>query len=798
MNFLLLLFIHGLVFVHCIWDPYEVLGLKRGASSQDIRGAYKKLAKEWHPDKNKEGDAESKFVEINKAYEVLKFKGSTHNFLNNSQPFDNPFEASQHFFHKGGNIIKVFLNIEKIIVHNLYLKFVMYTLRAYENLVLPQSRKQPYLIQVYSDWCILCLQFLPIWQRLAEDLNPIGITLATVHYEQEMELAHKLGAKQAELPHIITVMDSKVSYFKDNQFSIAKVIEFIRGRFPRGLIATVDDRNYLDFLNGWRGNKISVLFMGKLELVRLRYLTLAFKYRAFGSFGYTIANGVTAQKIREQFNMPISLDSLLIFQEDSNHPAARLSMTDLPYSTMKDLIESNKFLQLPRLSSQLVFDSICPSEISSVRRRLCVILVTEDKQDDDEARQQMRHFSQQVKISRDRVTFSYIFLDKQKDFVSSLSEGEPSHVDKRMHVVVLWRQNARRVSYGWTPQPFVPGIDNWNTTKKVLLGYLNEILSTSQSLSHHTVVKDLLDETSQGVLERVISQFWVVADIINEHVTRQELLAVGSVIGTVLFIAAVGYVMTYLVRLEEEAVQKSSNGQPKTSRTMTMELKLHELRSETYNGMVRLLKPGCRTLVLLVDNNTKCQLIPTFHKAVWPYRKNKSLMFGWMNVDRGLLWYSRLLNLALKNIEQEEGSELVIDSNRIIAKNCVGTIISLNGHRRYFCIFHARHPESFSENGGQRMQNMARRLTKSNRNVADVSGSIGFDSSEESDCSDVEKGNSPTLLDEKPLLKGRLGTGTQDGIPDGALPGLSIWLDRLFEGSTQRYYINYWPDFGNY
>ena len=31
------------------------------------------------------------------------------------------------------------------------------------------------------------------------------------------------------------------------------------------------------------------------------------------------------------------------------------------------------------------------------------------------------------------------------------------------------------------------------------------------------------------------------------------------------------------------------------------ELKIHELRAETYNGMIRLLKPGCRTVVLIVD-----------------------------------------------------------------------------------------------------------------------------------------------------------------------------------------------------
>ena len=86
------------LFTDCAsFDPYQTLGLKRGASVQDIRKAYKQKAKEWysiiyflsliftflvifwsyfashpfrHPDKNKDELAETKFVEINKAYEV--------------------------------------------------------------------------------------------------------------------------------------------------------------------------------------------------------------------------------------------------------------------------------------------------------------------------------------------------------------------------------------------------------------------------------------------------------------------------------------------------------------------------------------------------------------------------------------------------------------------------------------------------------------------------------------------------------------------------------------------------------
>lgn len=53
-------------------DPYEVLGVARDASDEDIKKAFKNLAKEWHPDKHK-GDAaaEERFKEINAAYQAV-------------------------------------------------------------------------------------------------------------------------------------------------------------------------------------------------------------------------------------------------------------------------------------------------------------------------------------------------------------------------------------------------------------------------------------------------------------------------------------------------------------------------------------------------------------------------------------------------------------------------------------------------------------------------------------------------------------------------------------------------------
>eukprot|EP00252_Welwitschia_mirabilis_P012240 TRINITY_DN2718_c0_g1_i1.p1 TRINITY_DN2718_c0_g1~~TRINITY_DN2718_c0_g1_i1.p1 ORF type:complete len:448 (+),score=88.18 TRINITY_DN2718_c0_g1_i1:219-1562(+) len=52
-------------------DYYSVLGVSRNASKNEIKSAYRKLARQYHPDVNKEPDAEKKFKEISNAYEVL-------------------------------------------------------------------------------------------------------------------------------------------------------------------------------------------------------------------------------------------------------------------------------------------------------------------------------------------------------------------------------------------------------------------------------------------------------------------------------------------------------------------------------------------------------------------------------------------------------------------------------------------------------------------------------------------------------------------------------------------------------
>ncbi len=84
-------------------DFYEVLGLKKNASADAIKKAYRNIAKEDHPDKNPNNkEAEERFKEIQEAYEVLSDEGTRakydvlgHNYKN--QPSQNDFGGFHHF-----------------------------------------------------------------------------------------------------------------------------------------------------------------------------------------------------------------------------------------------------------------------------------------------------------------------------------------------------------------------------------------------------------------------------------------------------------------------------------------------------------------------------------------------------------------------------------------------------------------------------------------------------------------------------------------------------------------------------
>src|ERR1700761_6467862 len=88
-------------------DYYEILGVTRASNADEIKRAYRKLARKYHPDVSKERNAEAKFKDVQEAYEVLKDpeKRATYDRLGRDyrpgQQFRPPPDWAQRFGQSG-------------------------------------------------------------------------------------------------------------------------------------------------------------------------------------------------------------------------------------------------------------------------------------------------------------------------------------------------------------------------------------------------------------------------------------------------------------------------------------------------------------------------------------------------------------------------------------------------------------------------------------------------------------------------------------------------------------------------
>lgn len=87
---------------------YEILGLQRGASIDDVKKSYRKLVRKYHPDVSKEADAAEKMQQFNVAYETLSDEAKKTEY---DQMLDNPFasqgqggfDQNQYHYHQGND-----------------------------------------------------------------------------------------------------------------------------------------------------------------------------------------------------------------------------------------------------------------------------------------------------------------------------------------------------------------------------------------------------------------------------------------------------------------------------------------------------------------------------------------------------------------------------------------------------------------------------------------------------------------------------------------------------------------------
>jgi hypothetical protein len=180
-----------------------------------------------------------------------------------------------------------------------------------------------------------------------------------------------------------------------------------------------------------------------------------------------------------------------------------------------------------------------------------------------------------------------------------------------------------------------------------------------------------------------------------------------SVLGTLIFIFLIGFILNKIkIDMSEQNSQAKSTNRNEskkqnphewhedTKAPLTEEEKLqriqsriwrlmspllHELRAETQFGLIRLLKPGCRSIIVLVDAESKETLLQQFSRHVYFLRNNKTFSFGFLVIPKNLNWFRSLLELTLPNEQKGDSSSvttdmtITTDTNSLIDYNCIST-----------------------------------------------------------------------------------------------------------------------------
>ncbi|XP_030632882.1 dnaJ homolog subfamily C member 16 [Chanos chanos] len=747
------------------FDPYKVLGVSRHASQAEIKKVYKQLAREWHPDKNKSPEAEETFIKITKSYEILSNEERRANYdrfgqMEENQHFGQAHQGFRHF-HNSFYFDQSFFHFSHPGRDSSDNKFLLqYT--QYINEIVPDSFKRPYLIKVISDWCFECVYIEPVWKESVKELEALGVGIGVVDMNYERKLANHLGVHRA--PSILVLINGKMTFF---HYAVVRenLRQFVESLLPTRLVEKVTDSSYLQFLNSWHEeNKPSVLLFDQVPEIPLMYKLTAFAYRDYVRFGYVDQGLTETIRILRQFNINTYAPTMLLFKENTEKPADIIQAKGMKRQIIDEFISNNRFLLVPRLVNQKLFDELCPVKQFHRRRKYCILLITGEGQPFTSVNDAFFDFA--TANSKDILRFAYVYQRKQQPLCDALLKNQDATPPQ---VVILERRSSsgkvmyRSVTGGWN------GSDE---DKRRLHEQLDLLQRDPSYLTFDTMLPELNNEfASIFLLQWIYSAYDYICQIYTDllYSNWREMMPILSLIFSALFILFGTVIIQAFSDSGEEKPtnqkpkdrQRTTNESPKTGSTSSCPPKkdfveVTELTDINYMSNLVKLKPGHINVVLVLTDASRHVLLKKFAKEVFPFTRTHTLHYSFLNVDKHAQWMDSLLESVpeVKCSFDEDDSEGASASK----PDYTGHVLALNGHKKYFCLFKP------------------------------------VFTGEETDCgrsSDEDLGSGSSGREKLRSRSCRRATTIQ---LHHKLDRLNLWMERLMEGTLLRHYVPAWPE----
>ncbi|KAM7410984.1 hypothetical protein PAMA_021111 [Pampus argenteus] len=753
-------------------DPYKILGVTRSASQAEIKKVYKRLAKEWHPDKNKNPGAEDMFIKITKSYEILSSEDKRANYDRYGQTDDTQPYGSGRYGHRHDSFYfdESFFNFPFNSKNHRDFADSKYTLHfnQYVNDVVPDSYKRPYLIKITSDWCFSCIHIEPVWKEVVQEMENLGVGIGVVDVGYERRLANHLGAHRT--PSILGVINGKVTFF---HYAVAKehLRQFVEDLLPQRLVERVTDKNDLQFLNSWHElNKPHVLLFDQVPVVPLLYKLTAFAYKDYLQFGYVDQGLSETANLQKQFNINTYAPTMLVFKENIDKPADIIQAKGMKKQIIDEFMSNNKFLLAPRLVNQKLFDELCPVKQFHRRRKYCVLLITGDEETFSFGNQAFLSFaSTNIK---EVVRFAYVYQRLQQPLCDILMQNK-DNAQSPPQVVILERRNA-------AGKAMFKSVTAWNGSeedKQCLLEELERLQKDPSILIHDAMLPELNNEfASMFIIRWVYASYDYLSEVIDDilHNNWREMMPLLSLIFSALFILF-GTVVIQAFSDSSEDKQtkpkakdgtKTENGSPGTGNAPSSRppkknfVEVTELTDITYMSNLVKLRPGHMNIVLVLTDGSKNILLSKFAKEVYSFTGSLTLHFSFLNIDKHSEWMNTLLEYAQDTVQidadEDDGGNHKIDYT--------GYVLALNGHKKYLCLFKPVYT-------GEDLD------SKSSEDEGGTSGGRSRSSSR----------------DEHVTRKSTRSRSMSTLQIHHKLDRLGLWMERLMEGTLPRYYIPSWP-----